>query len=101
MTIEDGMLLERVEKLEKQVKRMSTIWRWRFAYPLMAVFISMFVAVGISITYTGQAINNNEQTWCELVGSLDKQYQRTPPPNTSGQVFAATIHHIAIKFHCH
>lgn len=91
---------ERIAALEKKVKRTTTLWRWRFAYPLAAVFISMFVAVGASIWYTTNAVNRSNQTWCELVGGLDKQYQKTPPPTANGKVFAVQIHHISIKFHC-
>lgn len=90
----------KVLELERQMQLKVALWRWRFVYPLVAVFVSMFVAVATSIAYTTQAVHENEQTWCELVANLDDQNQKTPPPSENGKVFARQMHAIRIKFKC-
>jgi hypothetical protein len=89
---------EAERKIERADDRTHDRRLW--VYPLAAVFVSMFVAVGISIAYTANAVRQSDQTWCELVGGLDKQYQKDPPPTDNGKVFAAQIHRISVKFHC-
>lgn len=91
-------------KAERKEERATDreLERRRWIYPLIAVFISMFTAVGVNIVYTNMAIRTNEQTWCEMVGDLDKQNLTSPPPadNARAVTFARQIHDIAVKFKC-
>ena len=101
MTDEEAKaLLKRVTLLEERDRHVTTLWRWRFMRPLVAVFLSMFATAGVSMWYTTISLRQNEQTWCELVGPLDKTNQATPPPTVQGRTFATSIHHISTKFHC-
>ena len=93
-------LATRVEQLEAQIRLTSTLWRWRFVYPLVAVFVSMFVAVGVNIAYTTSTVHRSEQSWCKLVTGLDDQNQRTPPPTENGKVFARSLHELRVAYRC-
>jgi hypothetical protein len=74
--------------------------RRRWVYPLVIIFVSMFLAVGANIVYTTIAVHRDEQTWCDLATHLDEQYKKTPPANADGKVFAQDIHGIRSKFKC-
>lgn len=87
---------------EEQLKEERVKQRWRLIYPLVIVFVCMFAAVGVSITYTHNAVRNDEQNWCEVVVSLDNEYQVHPPPadNAAAVTFAANMHRLRQKLHC-
>jgi hypothetical protein len=93
---------EEQHKEERKVERANdrTHDRRLWIYPLVAVFISMFVAVGTNMIYTTIAVHRSEQSWCQLVTGLDNQNQRTPPPTVNGKVFARDLHNVRVKYHC-
>jgi hypothetical protein len=91
MTVEEE-LLHRIEALEKRVAKRS--------YSLAIVVVTMFLLTGVNIVYTTIAVTKNTHVWCDLVGPLDDQYKATPPPTTSGKVFAKGIHEVRVQYHC-
>jgi hypothetical protein len=91
---------EEERKIERANDRTHDRRRW--IYPLAAVFVSMFVAVGVSMAYTYNAVRQSDQNWCEIVVSLDNEYTTHPPPpsNLAGVTFAAQMHRLRAKLHC-
>jgi hypothetical protein len=76
--------------------------RWRYVYPLAAVFASIFVVVFINIAYTHEAVRQDQQNWCALIVGIDNRYQTTPPkPNDTGGIeFANDIHNLRSTLKC-
>ena len=85
---------------EEQFKDERTHERWRWVYPLVAVFVSMFVAVGLNIAYTSYKVHQDEQNWCEVVVSVDDGYQKTPPVTDAGRAFASSMHRLRERLNC-
>jgi cell division protein FtsL len=106
MTIEQG-LRAKVDDLEKQIVALNLeiielkkVRARRLLYPLIMVFVSMFLAVGLSVVYTHGAVAKVQQDWCELMTGINTRYEKTPPTDEGGIEFAADVKRLLVKLNC-
>lgn len=70
------------------------------AYSLAVTFVGMIAALGLAIGYTAHTASDNEQKWCDLVITLDKQYRASPPSTDNGRVLAEIIARLKADLDC-
>lgn len=69
-------------------------------YLLVAIYVSMFAAVGVTAWYANRVADENSRKWCDLLVTLDEAYQEHPPQTPAGQRAAADIHDLRTEFGC-
>lgn len=77
-----------------------TVQRQAIWYSVVMVFLSLGVAVAISILYAQRVASDNEHKWCKIVSTLDTAYRTQPPTTATGKQLAKDMHQLLKDLHC-
>ncbi len=68
----------------------------RLTWALVALFTSSILMTMGSVYYT----NRTQEQWCDLLTTLDRAYQSTPPQTPTGQEVASQVHILTGRVSC-
>lgn len=66
---------------------------------ILALIVAVLVGIN-SIIYANNVGRSTDRKWCEVIGTLDNFYMKTPPSTDAGRQFAVEIHSLRARLGC-
>lgn len=69
-------------------------------WPIMALFGSMILLTVFNVWYTNHEATATGRKFCEIVGTLDDTYKKTPASSQTGRDVREAMHRLHINLDC-